>query len=83
LRRKIETKTGRRISIAGFYVTMDRLLDEGLIEKETLDHPDPEVREARGGHKVNQYRLTEQGRRKRDERLAAKSEVVPQGLHLA
>lgn len=58
IRREIEERTGRPVSIGAVYATVGRLGDKGLIEA-TMSEPLP----VKGGRSRKLYRLTEAGRR--------------------
>ena len=58
LRREIESRTGRALSISAVYVTLDRLEDKGLV-RSRIGEPTPE----RGGRRKKHYALLPSGRR--------------------
>lgn len=58
IRREIEERTGRPVSIGAVYATLGRLGDKGLMEA-SLSEPLP----VKGGRSRKLYRLTAAGRR--------------------
>jgi PadR family transcriptional regulator len=57
IRREIEERSGRRVSIGAVYATLGRLEDHGL-----LGHEVTEPLPVRGGRSRKLYHLTEEGR---------------------
>ena len=58
IRREIETRTGRELSISAVYTTLDRLEDKGLVVSRIGD-PTP----TRGGRRRKHFTLLAPGRR--------------------
>ena len=58
IRREIEARTGRDLSISAVYVTLDRLEDKGLVRSH-IGEPTP----TRGGRRKKHYVLLAPGRR--------------------
>lgn len=57
IRKAIEERTGRRISVGALYATLSRLDDKGLLRFQ-VSAPEP----VRGGRARKYYRLTPKGR---------------------
>lgn len=58
IRREIESRTGRRLSISGVYTTLDRLEQKGLVRSWT-----GEPTADRGGRRRKHFELLPNGRR--------------------
>ncbi len=56
LRREIEARTGRPVSLGSIYPTMDRLEEQGLVESESSG-----PFRARGGRSRRYFKLTAEG----------------------
>lgn len=58
VRREIESRTGRDVSIGSVYRTLSRLASKGLLSSRRESEPTP----VRGGRARRFFRLTEEGR---------------------
>jgi DNA-binding PadR family transcriptional regulator len=74
VRKEMEKRKGGWIALGHFYVAMAQLEDEGWIEGRQADDP-PEVIAEHGGYRTREYKLTENGMRKRHEILNPQEEV--------
>lgn len=76
IRREIEGRTGRPVSIGAVYATLGRLADKGLVESWNSE-PVP----VRGGRSRKHFRLSDKGQRALRHTLSMLSRMT-QGLEL-
>ncbi len=65
IRKEMEKKKGGDVSIPRFYAAMSQLEMDGLVESRLNEASTPEKQKARGFARIKEFKLNEDGRRKR------------------